>query len=124
MNMNLKSLSRNRILRQILPSVFFIVCIALYAGEVRGLTINLIAGGFALLFLGNLFFLNIIISRIMGGVFLLGSCYLILALFSDVVNGKATFAYLVGLFLFLFSMAMSVLLILGYEKKADRNQSI
>ena len=115
--MNLKSLNRNKILRLILPSVFFIVCIALYVGEVRGSTINLIAVGFALLFLGNLFFQNIIISRIMGVLFLLGSCYLTLALFSDAVNGKATLGYLVGLFLVLFSIAMSVLLILGYEKK-------
>ena len=115
--MNLKSLNRNKILRQILPSVFFIVCIALYVSEVRGLTINLIAVGFALLFLGNMFFQNIIISRIMGVVFLLGSCYLTLALFSDIVNGKATLGYLVGLFLILVSIAMSVLLILGYDKK-------
>ena len=35
MNMNLKSLNRNKILRQILPSVFFIVCIALYLESVH-----------------------------------------------------------------------------------------
>ena len=115
--MNLKSLNRSRILRQILPSVFFIVCIALYVGEVRDFTINLIAVGFALLFLGNIFFQNIIISRIMGVIFLLGSCYLTLALLSDVANGKATLGYVAGLFLILFSIAMSVLLIIGYEKK-------
>ena len=79
--MNLKSLNRNKILRQILPSVFFIVCIALYVGELRGLTVNLIAAGFALLFVGNMFYQNKIISRIMGVLFLSGSCYLALALF-------------------------------------------
>jgi len=113
----MKSLNWTRILRQILPSVFFIAGIALYVGAVRGLTVNLIAGGFALLLLGNIFLQNNIISRIFGIFFLLGSCYMLLAIFSDFVNGKATRGYLVGMFIFLFSIAMSILLILGYEKK-------
>ena len=115
--MNWESLNRERILRQILPSVFFIVCTALYVGAVRGLTINLIAAGFGLLFLSNIFLQNIVLSRVLGVIFLLGSCFFMLALFSDVVNGKATLGYLVGVFLVLFSFVMSFLLILGYEKK-------
>jgi hypothetical protein len=97
--------------------VFFIICIALYVGEVRGLTINLVVIGLALLLLGNIFLQNIIINRILGIIFLLVSCYLLLAIFSDFANGKATIGYLVGLFLVLFSIAMSILLILGHEKK-------
>ena len=115
--MNLKSLNRKRFLRQILPSVFFIVCIALYVGEVRGLTINLVVAGFALVLLGNIFLQNLIIGRVLGIIFLLVSSYLLLAIFSDFANGKATMGYLVGVFLVLFSIAMSVLLTLGYEKK-------
>jgi len=115
--MKLKSLNRKRILRQILPSIFFILCIAGYIGEVRDLAVNLIAVGFALLLLGNIFLQNKIISRIMGVVFLLGSCYLWLALMSDVAKGKATLGYVGGAFLILFSIAMSALLILGYGKK-------
>ena len=53
----------------------------------------------------------------MGVVFLLGSCYLWLALMSDVAKGKATLGYVGGAFLILFSIAMSALLILGYGKK-------
>ena len=113
----MKSLNLKRFLRQVLPSVFFIVCIALYVGEVRGLTINLVATGLALLLLGNIFLQNIIVSRIFGTIFLLVSCYLVLAIFSDFVNGKASLGYLVGVFLLLVSIAMSILLILGYEKK-------
>ena len=113
----MKSLNLKRFLRQVLPSVFFIVCIALYVGEVRGLTINLVATGLVLLLLGNIFLQNIIVSRIFGTIFLLVSCYLVLAIFSDFVNGKASLGYLVGVFLLLVSIAMSILLILGYEKK-------
>ena len=120
--MNWESLNQERILRQILPSVFFIVCTALYVGAVRGLTINLIAAGFGLLFLSNIFLQNIVLSRVLGVIFLLGSCFFMLALFSDVVNGKATLGYLVGVFLVLFSFAMSFLLILGYEKKKQLSE--
>ena len=115
--MDWKSLNRERILRQILPSVFFIVCTALCVGTGRGLAINLIAAGFVLLFLSNIFLQNIVLSRILGVIFLLGSCYFMLAMLSDVVNGKATLGYLVGVFFVLFSSAMSFLLIWGYEKK-------
>jgi len=48
---------------------------------------------------------------------------MLLALFSDVVNGKATLGYLAGLFLFLSSLAMSILLILGCEKKQPLNET-
>lgn len=119
--MKLKSLNRKRILRQILPSIFFILCIAGYIGEVRDLAVNLTAVGFALLLLGNIFLQNKIISRIMGVVFLLGSCYLWLALMSDIAKNPDP-RYLVGVFIILFSIAMSVLLILGYGKKKQHNE--
>ena len=115
--MKSKSLNRNRILRQILPSIFFIVCIALYVGEVRSLPINLIAGTLALLLCCNMFFQNLLLSRILGGIFLFGSCYLVLACYSDIVNEKAAPGYSLILLLLLISIAMSFLLLLGYEKK-------
>ena len=114
--MNLKSLNKDKILRLILPSIFFFVISALYLGA-RPLAVNLIAGCFALLFLGNIFWQNIIVSRILGVIFLLGSMYLVLAWLDDVVDGEATKGYIFGLFLILFSISMSVLLIWGYENK-------
>jgi len=116
--MNLKSLNRDRILKQILPSLFFIVCVVLYIGNGRGLTFNIIFTGIGLLFLGNVFLQNIIISRILGIIFLLGSLYLTLALFDDIVDGEATLkgGYWVGLLLIVISIIMSILLIVGYKK--------
>jgi len=116
----MKSLNWNRILRQVLPSVFFIVCIVGYLyGSTPFITIvNLIAVGVALLLLGNIFLQNRIAGQIFGVIFLLGSCFFTLALLSDVFNGKATLGYLAGAFLVLFSLAMSILLILGYKKKS------
>lgn len=116
--MNLKSLNRDRILRQILPSLFFIVCVVLYIGKGRGLTINMIFTGIGLLFLGNVFLQNIIISRILGIIFLLGSLYMTLALFDDIFDGEATLkgGYWVGLLLIVISIIMSILLIVGYKK--------
>lgn len=116
--MNLKSLNRDRILRQILPSLFFIVCVVLYIGKGRGLTINMIFTGIGLLFLGNVFLQNIIISRILGIIFLLGSLYMTLALFDDIFDGEATLkgGYWVGLLLIVISIIMSILLVVGYKK--------
>jgi len=117
--MKLKSFNLNRLLRLILPSIFFIVCIIgyLYGSTPFVTIINLIAAGIALLLLGNIFLQNKIISRILGIIFLLGSCFMLFALYSDVVNGKATLGYLIGLFLVLSGFVMSILLILSYKKK-------
>ena len=116
--MIIKSLNWNRFIRQILPSIFFSVIFVLYWHDSRPLAANLIAMGIALLLLGNIFLETKTITRIFGIVFLLGSCYLTLALFSDIANGKATLAsgYWVGLVLIIISIVMSVLFILGYEK--------
>lgn len=118
--MNLKSLNQERILRQILPSIFFIACVALYVGEMKGLTVNLIVAGIALMLLVNIFLQNKIIGRVFGIVFLLGSLYLTLALFDDIADGEATLkgGYWIGLVLVAISVVMSILLIWGYEKKA------
>lgn len=123
--MNLKSLNRERILRQILPSIFFIVCVALYVGEVRGLAINLVAVAIALILLGNIFLQNKIVSQVFGTFFLVGSLYMSLALFSDISGGKATLqgGYWVGLVLVVISIAMSVLLIWGYERKKQFSEA-
>ena len=116
--MNSKSINGDRILRQIVPTVFFIALFVLYAYDV-GLfnVVNLIAGGILLLLLCNIFLQNIVISRICGGIFLLGSCYMMLALLDDVIDGEATLGYLVVALLLIISFSMSFLLIWGYEKR-------
>ena len=118
--MNTKWLNKSRILSNILPSVFFIVVFALYMGELRPLPLNLIAVGFMLLILVNVFLYNKIISLILGIIFLLGSCYMMLALFSDVINGKAALGYIVMFFLVLISIGMSALLMLRFIKKQSK----
>jgi len=115
----MKSLNWNRILRQILPSFFFIVLFALGAFGSKLLSVNLIAGFILLLLVGNIFLQNKIASRIFGVIFLLSSFYMTLALFDDIADGEATLGggYWVGLLLIIISITMSVLLILAYEKK-------
>jgi peptidoglycan biosynthesis protein MviN/MurJ (putative lipid II flippase) len=60
-----------------------------------------------------------IISRILGIIILLISCYFLLALFDDIIDGEATLAggYWVGLVLCLSGLAISVLLILSPKRK-------
>ena len=117
-NMNPKSLNLKRIVRQILPSIFFSVIFVLYLYEGRPLAANLIAGSIALFLLGNIFLQNNIIGRVFGIIFLLGSFYMTLALFDDIADGEVTLrgGYWIGLVLIIISLIMSVLLILGYEK--------
>jgi len=97
----MKSLNWNRILRQILPSFFFIVLFALGAFGSKLLSVNLIAGFILLLLVGNIFLQNKIASRIFGVIFLLSSFYMTLALFDDIADGEATLGggYWVGLLL-------------------------
>jgi hypothetical protein len=121
--MNLKPLSRDqvsrdRILKQLLPSVFFFILFLSDAIFSKGLWSILIDVGIALLFLGNVLLSSKILSRILGIPFLLGSCYMLLAIYDDYIDGEATMGYLFGLFLFLTSVAMSILLIFGYEKES------
>ena len=119
--MKLKSLNKRSVLRQILPSLFFIVCIALYIGAERGLIINLVAAGLALLLIGNMILQNKIINIILGGIFLLGSFYMLFAIYSDFVNGKAVMGYFVVALLILASILMSILLISNCENKKGVN---
>jgi hypothetical protein len=123
--MTIKSLNWNRFLRQILPSVFFIALFALGAFGSKILTVNLIAGGIVLVLLANIFLQNIVIRAIFGIIFILGSLYMTLALFSDIAKGKATLAggYWVGLVLIIISIVMSVLLISGYEKNKQLSKT-
>ena len=115
--MKLETLNRSRLIRQILPSGFFILLFALYTFSSRLLYVNFITGGILLLLIGNIFLQNKTISRIFGVIFLLGSCYMTLALLDDVFDGEATKGYWVGGFLLIISFIMSVLLIWGYEKQ-------
>ena len=107
-----------------MPSVFFIALFALGAFGSKILTVNLIAGGIVLVLFANIFLQNIVIRAIFGIIFILGSLYMTLALFSDIAKGKATLAggYWVGLVLIIITIAMSVLLILGYEKNKQLSE--
>jgi hypothetical protein len=115
----MKTLDLKKIFRLYLPSVVFTGVFATYAIASNMTIVNIIAGSIALLIISNLFLKNVIISRILGTIFLLGSFYMMLALLDDIVDGEATIEYLFGFFMILFSIAMSVLLIIGYNKKSN-----
>jgi hypothetical protein len=100
-----------------MPSLFFIILFMSYTVGSSILSVKLIAGVVALLLLGNMFLQNKIIVQVFGYIFLIGSIYMMLAWLDDVLDGEATLGYLISLFLILFSSAMSVLLIQGYEKQ-------
>ncbi len=112
----MKTFNLKKILRLYLPSVIFFGFLATHALASNMLLINIIAGIFALLIVVNLFLQNMLLSRILGTFFLLGSLYMVLAFFDDVFDGEATIEYLFGFFMILFSIAMSILLIIGYNK--------
>jgi len=115
----MKTLDLKKIFRLYLPSVVFTGVFATYAIASNMTIVNIIAGSIALLIISNLFLKNVIISRILGTIFLLGSFYMMLALLDDIVDGEATIEYLFGFFMILFSIAMSLLLIIGYNKKSN-----
>lgn len=113
----MKTLDFKKIFRLYLPSVVFAGVFASFAIVSNMTLVNIIAGSVALLIIVNLFIQNILLSRILGTIFLLGSFYMILALLDDIVDGEATIEYLFGFFMILLSIAMSVLLIIGYNKQ-------
>ncbi|MBP1631475.1 MAG: hypothetical protein H6Q15_2368 [Bacteroidetes bacterium] len=113
----MKALDLKKIFRLYIPSTVFIVVFATYAIASNMTIVNIIAGSVALLIFANLFLKNVLINRILGTIFLLGSFYMILALLDDIVDGEATIEYLFGFFMILLSIAMSVLLIIGYNKQ-------
>ncbi|EKE05585.1 MAG: hypothetical protein ACD_19C00201G0001, partial [uncultured bacterium] len=115
----MRTVDLKKIFRFYLPSVVFTGVFATYAIASNMTLVNIIAGSIALLIIANLFLKNVILSRILGTIFLLGSFYMMLALFDDIVDGEATIEYLFGFFIILFSIAMSVLLIIGYNKKSN-----
>ena len=113
----MKTLDLKKIFRLYLPSLVFAGVFATYAIVSNMTLVNIIAGSVALLIIVNLFIQNILLSRIIGTIFLLGSFYMTLALLDDIVDGEATIEYLFGFFMILLSIAMSVLLIIGYNKQ-------
>lgn len=113
----LKTLDLKKIFRLYLPSVVFAGVFATYAIVSNMTLVNIIAGNIALLIIVNLFIQSLLLSRILGTIFLLGSFYMILALLDDIADGEATIEYLFGFFMILLSIAMSVLLIIGYNKQ-------
>ena len=112
----MKTLDLKKIFRLYLPSLIFAIAIATYAIASSVTIVNLLAGIIVLLLIVNLFFQNILLSRILGVVFLLVSLYMVLALLDYVIDGEATIGYLFGLLMILCSIALSVLLIVGYNK--------
>jgi len=112
----MKTINSSKIWRLILPSMFFIAIAVVYVLEFPILSRYMIVGSIVLPILVNLFLQNIIISRVLGVIFLLGSYYMMLAVISDVVNRKASFGYIFGALIILFSVAMAALLIVGYNK--------
>jgi len=111
----MKTLDIKLILRQYVPSAFFVIL--LVCGMIGSpLPVKLICSGIALLIAANLYFRNNVISGITGTVFLLISCYMILAMLDDFVDGEATKSYIFGLALILFCLPMSVLMIWGFRK--------
>ncbi|MDD4491638.1 MAG: hypothetical protein PHV09_03835 [Bacteroidales bacterium] len=115
----MKTLDLKKIFRLYLPSVVFAGVFATYAIVSNMTLVNIIAGSIALLIIVNLFIQSLLLSRILGTIFLLGSFYMILALLDDIADGEATIEYLFGFLMILFSIAMSVLLIIGYNKKSN-----
>lgn len=113
----MRTLDLKKLFRLYLPSVLFIGFFATQAVTSNLTMVNLLAGIIVLLLIVNLFFQNILISRILGVIFLLGSLYMVLALLDDVIDGEATIGYLLGLLMILCSIALSGLLIVGYNKQ-------
>jgi len=112
----MKTINASKIWRLIVPSIFFIIIAIVYVLDFPILDRYVIAGGIALPILVNLFLQNIFISRIVGAVFLLGSCYMMLAIVSDVAKGQASLGYAFASLIMLFSIAMATLLIIGYKR--------
>ena len=110
----------------LLPSVYFIGLLLLWIGEASLGDASLsyiiflcIAGAFSLLVLVNIFLNNKLISKIVGGIVLFVSCYMMLALWDDFIDGEATKGYWVGVALFGFTITMAILYMIGYSKKPE-----
>lgn len=113
----MKKIESKKLFRLFLPSLFFILLFLSYAFGSKLLSVNLISGGIASLIIINLFIQNKWIKRIMGFVFFLGSCYMMLAWLDDVSDKEASKQYLFTFCLILLSMVMSILLIAKFENK-------
>jgi len=119
--MNLKALNHKKLLRLILPSIFFIVIIMLYIFDQKELIVTLVASSFALILIVNIFLQKKIVSQILGIIFSLAAVFLSFAILSDIINGQATWAYVVGIILIMISLFMSALLIMGYSKEVKQS---
>lgn len=113
----MRTLDLKKISRLYLPTAVFTGFFASHAIASNMTLVNIIAGIIVLLLILNLFFQNIILSKVLGVIFLLGSLYMVLAWLDDVIDGEATIGYLFGLLLILCSIALSILLIVGYNKQ-------
>lgn len=112
----MKSIDLNRIWREFLPSIFFAAWFGVYAIGSNILIVNVIAGFIALALVGNLFLRSVVVGRIFGILFFLGSVYFSLAMLDDFADGEASYGYLFGLPVIIICIALSVLMIIEFPK--------
>jgi putative effector of murein hydrolase len=123
----LKYLKTEHFITKVLPALFFSafaipwVCYAIF-GNTRLSFLDIVVVSMAAILWLNTYLRQYWISCIIGCIGVIVSFYFLLALLSDVVNGKASSGYWIGAFLFLLSFVMSVLLILGYQDKKQNNE--
>lgn len=121
--MKLNSLTSGRVLKQIVPSVFFISISLFYTFIPDERLVNIVSGAFLLVLIGNIIWQNRIVSLVLGIIFLLGSCFFLMAINDNVfdsgftfIDRKAALSYFIFLLLLVTSIVMSVLMILGFRK--------
>ncbi|MDL2322637.1 hypothetical protein LJC52_01475 [Bacteroidales bacterium OttesenSCG-928-A17] len=119
----MERLKSRKFWNHILPSVFFALMFAYGAFSSTLWVYQCIFGGLSLAILGNIFFQNRIINYIFGALFFFASCYMLLAIWDDYVDGEATKGYIFGVFFFVFTMIMSVLYGRGCDKVSTKENS-
>ena len=101
------------------PSIFFMLLLGGWGFSSSNIVVICITAGLLLLIGGNIFLKSNIINLTIGFFTLLGSCYMLLAIWDDFIDGEATKGYWIGVTLFVFSLAMSILYMIGYRKKKN-----
>jgi len=112
----MNELNLKKIFRLYLPSLIFFAFFSIQAVISNLLLVTIVSGIIALIVIVNVFIQNINISRTLGTIFLLGSLYMMLAMYDDFIDGEATIGYLFGLLAVALSITLSVQLIIGYKK--------
>lgn len=118
----MKTLDLKKTFRLYLPSILFAGFLSIQALDTNNYLVSIIMGAVALFLISNIFFKNLIISRILGTILLLGSLYIMLAWLDDVIDREASIDYLFGLPIIIISIIMSVLLIIGYKNSKSTTE--